>query len=74
MWFIWKEARKKNEKESKKKVNPLADTQDIKRNSTSVCLYVDQLGLGSEQKKETTTTIAFAKQSGNNDKKKRIKI
>ncbi len=55
-------------------MNPLADTQDIKRNSTSVCLYVDQLGLGSEQKKETTTTIAFAKQSGNNDKKKRIKI
>ncbi len=50
-------------------MNPLADTQDIKRNSTSECLYVDPVGSRSEEKKKTTTTIAFAKQSGNNDKK-----
>jgi hypothetical protein len=50
-------------------VNPSADTQDIKkkRNSMNECLYVDQVGSRSEQKKEkkkTTTTITFCKAIG----------
>ncbi len=52
-------------------MNPLADTQNIKRNSTSECLYLEQIvDREASKKRKKDSTIAFAKQSGNNDKKK----
>ncbi len=68
---LFEKKREQGERESKKKMNPMTDTPDIQRNSTSECLDVDRIRSRNEQKKETTTTIAFAKQSGNNDKKKK---
>jgi hypothetical protein len=58
---------KRSETESKKKVSLLADTQVIKRNNISECLYADQLK--SRKKNKLTTNIALANQSGNINEK-----